>query len=126
MQYLPAFILGLIGSLHCAGMCGPLAMALPVTGHSRISFTLGRAAYNLGRITTYCLIGAIFGAIGLSFVMAGFQRWASLLAGTAILIGLVASSRRAMQTPLARALGILRSKLGPLMKRPTYGSLFML
>lgn len=122
----PAFILGLIGSLHCAGMCGPLALALPATGDTKLSFGLGRVAYNSGRVTTYCLLGALFGAIGMTFALAGFQRWASIGAGTAILVSLLVSSRHAFKTPASKAIAALRVRLAPLLRRRTYGSMFML
>ena len=52
------FLLGLLGSLHCLGMCGPLAVALP-RGQSdhRWRYTAGRGLYNLGRIITYTVLG---------------------------------------------------------------------
>ena len=50
MDYWTAFILGLVGSLHCAGMCGPLALAMPGAAATPARFALGRLAYNLGRI----------------------------------------------------------------------------
>ena len=54
------FLLGLFGSAHCLGMCGPLVLAIP-TGSSKI---LPHLLYNLGRITTYTLIGIFFGTLG--------------------------------------------------------------
>ena len=114
MNLWPAFILGLIGSLHCAGMCGPLALALPPVGNSRASFVAGRLAYNAGRVTTYCFLGALFGLVGLSFALAGLQRWVSIGAGAAILIGFLASSRLTMRNPVSRAVGWVRSGLGTL------------
>ena len=68
-----AFILGLFGSLHCAGMCGPLALALPATGGNPVGYFLGRLAYNCGRIMTYCVLGFVFGLIGKSLVLAAAQ-----------------------------------------------------
>lgn len=121
-----AFLLGLLGSLHCAGMCGPLALSLPATGNTGLSFGVGRVAYNLGRITTYCLLGALFGIIGLSFALAGFQRWASIGAGAAILIGLLASSRYALHTPVSKAVALVRAGLGKLLARRTLASIFLL
>lgn len=121
-----AFLIGLLGSLHCAGMCGPLALALPATGNTRISFGMGRLAYNLGRVLTYCLLGALFGAIGMTFTLAGFQRWASITAGAAILIGLLASSRFALQTPMSKAVTLLRKGLGKMLARRTVSSIFLL
>jgi sulfite exporter TauE/SafE len=126
MQLWPAFLLGLVGSLHCAGMCGPLALALPATGDSRVSFTAGRLAYNAGRITTYCLLGALFGLVGMTFALAGLQRWASISAGAAILLGLLASARRTLNTPVSRAVARVRAGLGVLLHRRTMGSIYSL
>jgi uncharacterized protein len=69
-----AFLLGLVGSTHCAGMCGPLVMALPAAGMDRSRLLAGRLAYNGGRLVTYVVIGSAFGLLGHSFAMAGLQR----------------------------------------------------
>jgi len=84
-----AFSLGLITGLHCVGMCGPLALALPVTGHNRISYVTGRLLYNLGRAITYTVMGMLVGFIGQSFAIGGLQRWVSIAVGFALLLGLV-------------------------------------
>jgi sulfite exporter TauE/SafE len=54
------FFLGLLGSAHCIGMCGPLVLIIP-EGKSRF---ISQLLYNLGRITTYTIIGAVFGLLG--------------------------------------------------------------
>lgn len=59
-QLSPLFILGLLGSAHCLGMCGPLVLIIP-EGKSRI---LSQLLYNLGRISTYTLIGIVLGLLG--------------------------------------------------------------
>lgn len=107
-------------------MCGPLAMALPATGRTRLSFTGGRVAYNLGRIATYGLLGAFFGVIGMNFALAGFQRWASIGAGAAILLGLLASSRYAIKTPISKVVSSARSSLASLLRQRTLRSIFLL
>ena len=121
-----AFFLGLVGSLHCVGMCGPLALALPTTGHTRAAFLTGRAAYNLGRITTYCALGAVFGLIGQTFALAGLQRWVSFIAGVAILLALISSSRFALGVPAAKLVTWLKAGLAKLFLRRTLSSLFTL
>jgi sulfite exporter TauE/SafE len=121
-----ALALGLVGSLHCAGMCGPLALALPVVGNTRLSFTAGRALNNLGRITTYAAIGAVFGLLGQTLTLAGLQRWVSLGAGLAILAGLLLSSRFALEAPAWQTVAWLKNAFGTLIKRRTAGSLFVL
>jgi sulfite exporter TauE/SafE len=126
MQLWTAFALGLIGSLHCAGMCGPLALALPVTGRGNGAFLAGRFVYNLGRVATYALLGALAGLLGLAFARAGLQRGISLAAGVAILAVAAASTRFAINTPYARAIGWLKSCLAFVFRRRTLGSLALL
>jgi len=57
------FMLGLLGTGHCIGMCGPLVVAIP-TRYGRV---LPHLLYNLGRITTYTAVGAVMGLIGGGF-----------------------------------------------------------
>jgi uncharacterized protein len=83
---LSAFFLGLAGSFHCAGMCGPIAIALPLYGHSLPRKFFGGVLYNLGRTTTYGLLGALFGAIGQGFHMMGFQQVVSIVMGGGMII----------------------------------------
>src|SRR5438874_9923780 len=108
MELCTAFILGFVGSFHCAAMCGPLALALPVTGNSPSSFVLGRIAYNLGRVLTYIILGAVVGLIGHSLSLAGFQGWVSVGAGVVLLLAVAASSRYTLSAPLTRAVGCLK------------------
>jgi sulfite exporter TauE/SafE len=126
MEIWTAFLLGLVGSLHCAGMCGPLALALPATGRTRASFLLGRLNYNLGRILTYSLLGAVVGLVGESLALAGLQRWVSLAAGLAILLGLIASSRYALDTPAVRLVSWLKSGFARLLQQRSLSSLLVL
>ena len=112
-----AFLLGLVGSLHCAGMCGPLALALPAAGNTTPAYVLGRVAYNAGRIITYCLLGFVFGLVGYTFLMAGLQRWVSIALGVALLLGLFASRRLALARPVTFAVNLLKSRMSVLLRR---------
>jgi len=56
-----AFILGLAGSLHCVGMCGPIALMIP-TGNGKQKW-LSLFLYHLGKLMTYLIIGTFFGLI---------------------------------------------------------------
>jgi hypothetical protein len=122
MDYYSAFILGLAGSLHCAVMCGPLALALPAAGRA----VLSRALYNAGRLATYALLGAIFGLIGRTLVFAGMQRALSITAGAAVLIGLAASSRLALNRHVTRAVTHLKSAFARLLKHRAPGAMLLL
>lgn len=77
-----AFSLGLLGSLHCVGMCGPLAIAFcnkqDNTNGQNVRAAL---AYNLGRTTTYTLLGFVFGTIGSILLFTNMQKLASILLG---------------------------------------------
>ncbi|MEZ4825211.1 MAG: sulfite exporter TauE/SafE family protein [Bacteroidia bacterium] len=87
-MFLPAFILGLFSSLHCVGMCGPIALALPGNRKQGGIFFSRRLLYNLGRLSTYTLLGAVVGIFGQTFSFAGFQHFLSIALGT-LLLGLV-------------------------------------
>ena len=99
-----AFMLGFVGSLHCAGMCGPLAMAVPVVGTGRGGIVFSRLIYNLGRVATYATMGLLIGLLGQAFALAGVQRWISLTAGALILAGVLVSSRWLNGLPLNGAM----------------------
>ncbi len=126
MDPLTAFVLGLVGSLHCAGMCGPLALALPTAGSTTRSFVLGRLAYNLGRVVTYCLLGLFFGLLGKSLVLAGVQRWVSIALGVTLILGLLVSRKLSVWFPVARLVAQLKSRMAVLLRRRSIESLALL
>ncbi len=83
--------IGIIGGFHCVGMCGPLALSLPI--HNLTGFNRGNAIllYNLGRALTYTVLGVIFGLLGKSFALFKLQQWLSILSGVLILLVLFGS-----------------------------------
>lgn len=83
------FMLGFAGSLHCIGMCGPLALALPVHHLSTARKTLSILLYQIGRVFTYTMLGLIFGIAGRLVYIGGFQQSFSVLMGVFILLGVV-------------------------------------
>lgn len=86
MELFGGFLLGFLGSFHCIGMCGPIALALPVSGNNVVSVAAGRVLYNLGRIVTYSVFGLILGAFGQRLVLIGLQEYVSLFSGILILL----------------------------------------
>jgi sulfite exporter TauE/SafE len=122
MEIWTAFLLGLLGSLHCAGMCGPLALAVPVTGHIAASYTLGRLVYNLGRLATYCALGLVFGLVGETLLLAGVQRWVSIALGVVLLAGLVASRKLALALPVMALVSRLKSAMSGLLHTRSLGA----
>lgn len=126
MELWTAFLLGLVGSLHCAGMCGPIALAIPAITNSPWQFVLGRLAYNFGRITTYCLLGALFGLVGKSFALMGWQRWVSLSSGILILLALLVSCRFSLTARIARPINLLKTLFARLLRDSSLSSTFIL
>ena len=79
-------VLGLAGSLHCVGMCGPLSLGLPVHETSPGRRTTALALYHAGRILMYATLGLIFGLLGRKFYLAGLQQELSIALGAVLLL----------------------------------------
>jgi hypothetical protein len=126
MDFALALALGLLGSLHCAAMCGPLMLALPVPPGGAGRFIAGRVVYQLGRITTYALLGIVAGLAGKSVMLAGMQRWLSIALGAAILLGFLLSKRMALSAPVVRLVGRLKAAMGAQLQQRTFRSLGLL
>lgn len=123
-----AFILGLLGSFHCLGMCGPIAFVLPVDKSSPVRAFGGSFLYHLGRLLAYGVIGMLFGLLGKGLYLAGFQQRLSILVGAVmILVVLIPASqlnRFAISRPLYRIIGIVKSKLGLYLNKTSMKALF--
>lgn len=87
--YLIALTTGLIGSLHCIGMCGPIAIALPLGKRPLPWRIAGGLVYNTGRILTYAILGGLFGLLGKGISMAGLQQWASIFIGIVMILSVL-------------------------------------
>ncbi len=80
------FSAGVLGSVHCVGMCGPLVASMPfmtLKGHRLMSSLL---LYHLGRILMYAIVGIIAGLFGRTFSLFGLQQVLSIASGALILI----------------------------------------
>lgn len=126
---LTAMVMGGIGSLHCVGMCGPLALSVPVPVASNFAKLIAALLYNMGRVVTYACLGAVAGVAGASFTFFGFQQGLSVFAGTLIIIYLLWP-----QLPFYKKghyrfqfiLGKIRSALSKLFKQNNYQSVFFI
>jgi len=119
---LTALILGLAGSMHCLGMCGPIVLALPDKNSSaKITFFMGRLYYNLGRVITYVILGFVFGALGQVISLAGFQSTLSIVLGILVIASLF--------LPLSKTLdfftnnSLWKKTLGQLFRKKSYSAL---
>jgi len=126
MELWTALTLGLVGSLHCAGMCGPLALAVPVMGRGAGAILLSRLVYNGGRVTTYAVVGALSGGLGQVLALAGLQRWISIGAGALILCGLALSLRQGSGVLMTGWIQRLKGLFGGAIHKGKLSSLFTL
>jgi uncharacterized protein len=122
-----AFTMGLLGSFHCVGMCGPLALSLPVNNDSLWAKFSGSLLYNTGRIVTYSVFGLVFGALGKSMALFGYQQWLSILLGILIIVFIILPKQITFinkKNIVMRFFEKLRSSLGQLFFNKNYSSLF--
>lgn len=128
--FIAAFTLGFLGSFHCIGMCGPIALALPLSNSNKLARLVGALLYNFGRSFTYALFGVVFGLLGKSFVIAGFQQSVSILLGVLILVVVLlpesAMSRFKFTSKMMLVIGKLKSKFIHLFSQKNYRSLFLI
>ena len=129
-EILAAFFIGLVGSLHCIGMCGPIAIALPVPDSSNLSFFTGRILYNLGRVVTYSFLGAVLGLLGGRIALAGAQQVVSIILGVVIIIAVLLPQKYKnyfAQHPLIQKLAQpLKANIGVLFKKGTFSAMFLI
>jgi uncharacterized protein len=115
------FLFGILGSFHCVGMCGPIALALPAGRGTGWSFVAGRLLYNGGRLLTYTGLGALAGLFGKSLQLAGWQQALSLVSGGLILLLVVlpatVSGRFRRVSGLERLLQQVQRTMGRLFAR---------
>lgn len=78
--------IGLLSSFHCVGMCGPLALSLPVMHLPKPLQPFALLLYHIGRIVSYSLLGLLFGMVGRPFFIAGWQQFFSILLGMTMLL----------------------------------------
>lgn len=127
MFLLAALSLGFLGSFHCVGMCGPIALAIPVNRTSRFSIFKGSLVYNSGRLISYCAMGLLFGLLGQGFALAGWQNVLSVALGVLLLL-LVLLPRSVKFHPvwMVRLLERLKSKVRTLFGVKTMRSLLLI
>ena len=128
MELWTAFTIGLLGSFHCIGMCGPIALALPFGHPERWRMVGNTLVYNVGRVITYMAMGAVFGVLGKGISLAGYQSTLSIVLG--ILLLLVAFFSYNLEKHLVAIPVVdkgflwLKSQLGRLLKARSNPSFF--
>jgi sulfite exporter TauE/SafE len=124
-----AFVMGLAGSLHCIGMCGPLALSLPVSHNSSLSRISGGLIYNSGRILSYAMLGLVFGSLGNLIIATKWQSGLSIALGIIILLYLLIPKKYfhfTTTSTLGKPFMLLRQQLGKLFQSRKLRSLYFI
>jgi len=118
-----ALILGLLGSFHCVGMCGPIAFMLPVDRSNTYKKVTQISMYHMGRLLSYSIIGLIFGLIGKGLNLFGFQQQLSIIIGitmiVVVLIPYKTFNKYNASKPIYKVISKVKSALGSALKKKT-------
>ncbi len=120
--------LGLLTGFHCIGMCGPIAIALPLNRKSWGTRIFSALWYNIGRTVTYAGLGVIFGILGASFSLAGFQKWVSIIMGVFMIASVIFPKINQMLykgTGNSKFMNSIKKQLSKYFQQASYKSLFI-
>ncbi len=123
----PALLLGLGGSLHCLGMCGPIAFTLSVDKRFRNKLLIQNLLYQIGRVITYSLLGILTGIVGEGFNIIGIQDKISIATGIILIISAFLSFNNLKKiTYINVCLAKVKVKLSVYIKRSNYSSFIII
>ncbi|WP_179348858.1 sulfite exporter TauE/SafE family protein [Winogradskyella pacifica] len=118
-----ALILGLLGSLHCVGMCGPIAFMLPVDRSNSFRKISQIGLYHFGRLMAYSIIGLVFGLVGKSLYIFGIQQQLSIIIGILMILVILLPQRAFgkynLTKPLYKLISKVKTSLGKALKKKT-------
>lgn len=118
---LSAIILGLMGSLHCVGMCGPIAFMLPVDRTNNLKKFGQVFIYHFGRLLAYGIIGLVFGLLGKGLYIFGMQQKLSITIGilmiVVVLIPYKTFSKYNLSKPIFKIIAKVKKRLGQALKK---------
>jgi len=125
------FLMGFLGSLHCVGMCGPIALALPVQTQNMWMRIAAAIIYNMGRVVTYTILGSIFGLIGTAFNLIGLQQILSIISGVVLIIAILFPFVFRTFSPFKSFFDVpylhqLKQRISSQFKTRTFSSLFVI
>ncbi len=118
---LSAVILGLMGSLHCVGMCGPIAFMLPVDQTNNYKKFGQIFIYHFGRLMAYGIIGLVFGFLGKGLSIFGAQQKLSIAIGVlmilVVLIPYKTFNKYNLSKPIYKVISKVKNQLGKELKK---------
>ena len=118
-----AVLIGFLGSLHCVGMCGPIAFMLPVDRTDNLKKFGQIFIYHFGRLIAYALMGLLFGFLGKGLYMFGMQQKLSIAIGALMILTVLIPSK-VMRTyyfsrPVYQMVSKVKNHLGRELKKKT-------
>ncbi|VAW14230.1 Heavy-metal-associated domain (N-terminus) and membrane-bounded cytochrome biogenesis cycZ-like domain, possible membrane copper tolerance protein [hydrothermal vent metagenome] len=120
---LSAILLGLMGSLHCVGMCGPIAFMLPVDRTNNFKKFFQIFLYHFGRLLAYGITGLVFGLLGKGLYIFGIQQKLSIIIGILMIVVVVIPSktlnRYSFSKPVYKIISKVKNRLGKELKKKT-------
>lgn len=123
-----ALIFGLLSSFHCLGMCGPIAMMLPVSRDHQGQRMMQILTYHLGRLTSYATLGLLFGLLGKGLYFAGLQKQISIIAGILMILYVLIPENKWAKIPglklIYKLYHPIKNHLGQQFKRKTFDAFF--
>ncbi|WP_339656569.1 sulfite exporter TauE/SafE family protein [uncultured Maribacter sp.] len=118
---LSAAILGLMGSLHCVGMCGPIAFMLPVDQSNNYKKFGQIFIYHFGRLMAYGIIGLIFGFLGKGLSIFGAQQKLSIAIGVLMILVVIIPyktfNKYNLSKPIYKVISTVKNQLGKELKK---------
>jgi len=118
-----AFILGLLGSFHCVGMCGPIAFMLPVNHTNPYKKALQISVYHVGRLLSYSIIGVAFGLVGKGLYIFGLQQQLSIIIGIIMIVIVIIPyktfNRYNFSKPIYKVISKVKRTLGKELQKKT-------
>ncbi len=129
MYLLQAFLIGILGSFHCIGMCGPIALALPLKNNNLISRIISSLLYNGGRSITYGILGLLFGFLGRGLYLGGLQRWTSIALGVIMVLSVLFPflfKKVNLESRVDKVLGRVKGLFARFLAVRSYRSLFII
>lgn len=116
-----ALIFGLLSSFHCVGMCGPIALMLPVDRQNHSRKVMQLLLYHSGRFVSYAFLGLLFGALGKGFYLAGMQQQLSIVVGVLMILWVIIPENQLakynVSRPVYQLISRVKSQLGAQFKR---------
>lgn len=123
-----AFVLGLLGSFHCVGMCGPLTLMLPLNHQNPWLKAFQISVYFLGKTLTYVLLGFIFGLVGKGLFIREYQQTFSIIVGVVmivvVLIPFLKVKSNLLTRPIYFIIGKVKQALGQQLRNKNAFSVF--